>query len=126
MLEAMTMMNDTLHRIFDRDVINLESYQLVWLDIDANGTSEETEVLLAKLRNIIDYTQIFVNPEECLQYIKKTEDTTTFFVGSNIHDATILSKMSDLSNVCVIRFYSPHDKVCEKLIRQFPKVRILS
>jgi hypothetical protein len=37
MLATMTIMNDTLHRTFDRDVINLESYQLVWLDIDTNN-----------------------------------------------------------------------------------------
>ncbi len=91
-----------LNRTFNRNITNLESHQLVWLDRNTKRNCEDSIALLTRLRNIIDYTKIFVNWDECLQYMKKTEDTTTFSICLNIDDGTILSEINDLRNIYAI------------------------
>ena len=118
-------MNEMLNRTFDRNITNLESHQLVWLDTNTNRNCEDTAVLSTRLRSIINYTKLFVNHDECLQYIKKTEGTTTFFIGSNIDDRTILSEINDLRNIYAIYLCTSNDRECDKLITKFPKVSLL-
>jgi len=57
--------------------VNLESHQLVWLDPDFN---QKNATNIEHLRKIVDYTKLFESSEDCLKYIKQTQDTTTFLV----------------------------------------------
>ncbi|CAF5160229.1 unnamed protein product, partial [Rotaria magnacalcarata] len=72
------------HQIFDREKINLESHQLVWLDptVDRNQESD-TLASLENLRKIVDYTKLFNNVEQCQQFIEQTKTTTTFIITSD-------------------------------------------
>lgn len=53
--------------ILDRK-INLESYQLIWLD-----NSESVVPSIADLREIVDYTKLFTSADKCLDYIEQTK-----------------------------------------------------
>ncbi len=78
-----------LPRVFNRDITNLESYQLIWLDTNPNKTDEDMIMTLARFREVI----------------KRTEGTTTFLVCSNSLDEPNLSQIYDLKNVCTIYVY---------------------
>ncbi len=60
-------------RIFNREMVNLDSYQLVWCDTNANlTTNAETVVSLERLRKIVDYTKMFDNVEFLFLFRSKT------------------------------------------------------
>jgi hypothetical protein len=58
---------------------NLESFQLVIL---IDGESEYTDTKVAKLREIVDYVQIFDDIGQMEQFLQETSETTTFLIGS--------------------------------------------
>lgn len=105
-----------LHRAFNRVIINLESYQLIWIDTNTNKIGEDTTVAIARLREIVDYTKLFTNFDECLCYINQTEETKTFLVCSNSLDEEFVSQMDYLKNKCTIYMYCA-DKEEQKKIK---------
>lgn len=116
------MANERLARTFDRDTINLEPYQLIWFDTNMNKTGNDTTVVLTRMREVVDYTRLFVDFEECLHFIKKTEDTKTFFICSSNHDKVLLSQINDLKNVCTIYILCQNREQYENLPTQCSKV----
>jgi hypothetical protein len=96
------------HRfIFDREKINLESHQLVWLGqpIVSNNT----------LRNIIYYTKVFVDVKDCRQHIEQTKEFRTFLVCFLEHIDYIISYVHNLENVSKIYIYDEQKADLDKL-----------
>ncbi len=83
--------------ILDRQKINLESHQLVWLG--------ELVVPIENLRNIIDYIKVFIDIEDCRRHIEQTKESKTFLVCSLQYGHNILSQVHDLDNVVAIYFF---------------------
>lgn len=66
------------HRqVENRRQVNLESHQLVWFDPDFNRKNAAS---IENLRKIVDYTKLFENNKDCLEYIEQTQNTDTFLV----------------------------------------------
>lgn len=87
---------------FDREQINLELLQLVWL---TSGTSSNDNVPdIARLRLIIVYTKIYDDPESCLRHIDDTKATITFFVCSIRQYKTVLH-IAEKENIEKMYFY---------------------
>ncbi|UJR29648.1 hypothetical protein I4U23_017196 [Adineta vaga] len=61
--------------LLDREFINIESHQLVWLCINTSIIPS-----IKDLRRIIDYTKLFSTVDKCLEYIDQTKNTTTFMI----------------------------------------------
>ncbi len=77
-------------RQLNREQVNLEAFQLVWIDPDFIAN----DLTLEKLRQIIDCTKIFNNIEDCLQYIKNTKKTIkTFLVCTKELGQELLSQL---------------------------------
>ena len=82
--------------IFMREEINLESHQLVWLDATIENRDDDNPVVIKELRQIIGYTKIFDNTDECLSYIKHTDiSITTFLVCSGHLGRLIVPQVCD-------------------------------
>jgi hypothetical protein len=97
--------------IFDRNQINLESHQLIWLDINVHRTeSTDLTILTVKdLRQIVDYTKQFDNPEDCEEYlINKGSSYSTFFIGSGQIDQKIIEKFNKFPNLHKMYIFSKH------------------
>ncbi len=90
--------NTMLHDDFSarRRQINLESYQLVWLDPDFNRKNDTS---IESLRNIVDYTKVFDNSDDCLEYIKQTQDSTTFVVCTKQLAQEFISQIHPLKHI---------------------------
>ncbi len=54
---------------------NLESHQIVWLDID-----QKLNVSVETLRNLVDYSTIFNDEDKCQLFLESTKGSTTFLV----------------------------------------------
>ncbi|CAF0839553.1 unnamed protein product [Didymodactylos carnosus] len=92
---------------FDRNRINLEAHQLIWCDANINDPVNQSESLITigKLRKIVDYTKLFDNVNECLQYMEQTKDTNTFRVCSEQFVEKLASGTHELKNIKTIYIY---------------------
>ncbi len=90
-------LTDRRHVILDREKINLESNQLVWL-----GQSIVSD---DNLRNIIYYTKVFTDVKDCLQHIEQTKEFHTFLVCFLEHTDYIIPYVHNLENVTKIYVY---------------------
>jgi hypothetical protein len=91
-----------LQKKLDRNFVNLESHQLVWLGSQHGHNSVSIETL----REIIDYTKLFENTQACEEYIKSSNDTTTFLMISDEINQEIIPRVHNLDQVLGIYIHS--------------------
>jgi hypothetical protein len=108
----------------NREKINLESHQLVWLDVKVHDHEyQDTTVNLEGLRKIIDYTKLFDNIQDCKEYLERTDNGLTYLVISESLGQTFIPHVHDIESVFKIYLYcqnkeyhqqwtSNHSKVC--------------
>jgi hypothetical protein len=96
-----TFNNLTMRRrhIFTQRQINLEMHQLIWLD---PNFSMRSNVNVESLRNIVDYTKIFDNSENCVDCIKQTQDTNTFLVCTEELAHEFIPRIHNLKHILKI------------------------
>ena len=92
---------------FDRSRVNLESHQLIWCDTNVNSLVRQSESLVTidKLRQIVDYTKLYDNANECLQYVEQTKDLKTFLVCSEQSAEKLVPQMHEWRNIRSIYIY---------------------
>ena len=100
--------------LFNRERVNLESYQLVWLDDNVNNNKKDITGTLEGLRIIIDYTKLFDNAEECRQFIEQTKDTTTFLICSGQLGQGFVPEIYHLKKIWSIYIYCQNKEYCQK------------
>jgi hypothetical protein len=84
----------------DREFINIESHQLVWL-----GMNESFSPSIQDLRRIVDYTKLFSTADKCLEYIERTKNTATFIVCSREFGSILTSKLHNYEYISKIYVY---------------------
>jgi hypothetical protein len=100
--------------ILDRNFVNLESHQLVWLA----PQHRHNLVPIETLREIIDYTKLFEDTEACEEYINNSNRIITFMIISDEINQEILSRIHNLTHVLGIYIHN------EKCVSTYPKVSI--
>lgn len=95
------------HPFFDREDINYESYQLLWVDIQLSELEDEDKVLttLTKFRKLVNYTKAFDHWRICLKYIEKSENISTFLVCSAGYAKDIARELLFLAKTMVWKVY---------------------
>jgi hypothetical protein len=94
---------------FDRNEVNLESYQLIWADrqleeIEIN--EEELFSTLKKFRELVNHTKAFDHWRICFNYIqKKKADTFTFLVCSAAYAKDLVPKLCPFTEAKVWKVY---------------------
>ncbi|CAF1612238.1 unnamed protein product [Didymodactylos carnosus] len=78
---------------FNRERMNLESHQLIWLDENVNSSEYENQRITTTLRKIVDYTKVFHSTDECQQHIQQTKYSRTFVVSSGQMTEMILPQI---------------------------------
>ncbi|CAF1536898.1 unnamed protein product, partial [Adineta ricciae] len=113
---------DLQHRqfFFDREQINLESHQLVWL-------GPLITLSVKTVRKVIDYTKVFDNVKECLTYIEKNKISTTIFlvIASSELGKLLIPQITDFNNIWSIIIYEV-DTSHSEWISNYPKVCLYS
>lgn len=110
---------------FDRNRINLEDHQLIWCDANINDLVNQSESLItiSKLRKIVDYTKLFDNVNECLQYVEQTKNTNTFLVCSEQFVEKLASGTHGLKNIKTIYvYYSKNEPHLEQWSSDYARV----
>jgi hypothetical protein len=107
------------HRhFFHREQVNLEPYQLVWCDANV----ADLTVTISELRKIVDYTKQFDNVEDCMQYMRESNDTVTFLVCSNDVVDCIVPKIHNQTDIRSIYIYCSNQSFDEPLLAHSSKV----
>ncbi|CAF3324992.1 unnamed protein product [Rotaria socialis] len=119
-------LNEDVQRMekkIDRNFVNLESHQLVWLASQHGHNSVSVETL----RQIIDYTKLFEDADACEEYMKTSSEITTFLMISDGMNHEILSRIHNIKQV--FRVYI-HDTSSEEnnneCLAKYPKVKLAS
>lgn len=112
--------------VFDRDRINLDSHQLVWLDANVyNAGDENSTTTIASLRQIIDYTKLFDTVESCQQYLENKQNTSqTFLVTSGQLGEILIPKIHHLDNIIIVYVYCQNKDYHQTWTSKYPKVKI--
>ena len=91
-----TSVNDiNVSKTFDRNLVNLESHQLVWLA----SKDIHNQVPIEILRKKVDYTKLFEDSEACAEYMNNSKEILTFMIISEKISEDILSCINNVSQV---------------------------
>lgn len=93
----------TQRPLFDRNRINLESYQLIYFT--EPGIELQNESNIQKLRKIVDYTKIFTDSETCQRHFQEPCDATTFMICANNREEKLISQIHDQKHLHSIYIY---------------------
>jgi hypothetical protein len=97
-----------LSPIFNREQVNLESHQLIWLDVNTNGREHTNSraITIRDLRKIVDYTKLFDNIKNCEQYLNNTTSScSTFFVFSGKLEQIVMQKFDAFKDIHKMYIY---------------------
>jgi hypothetical protein len=110
---------ENLPEMLDRNFVNLESHQLVWLA----PQHRHNLVPIETLREIIDYTKLFEDTGACEEYIKSSNKTITFMMISDEISQEILSHIHNLTHVLGIYIHNiSNEENNETCVSTYPKV----
>ena len=107
--------------LFDRTQINLESHQLIYLSDPAIGLQDKLDVQM--LRNIVDYSRVYVDIEACQHYLENTCDTTTFLICANRQGERLIPKIHKQKNIHFIYIQCENNRENLSWTSKFEKVR---
>ncbi|CAF0946668.1 unnamed protein product [Didymodactylos carnosus] len=110
-------------RSFNRERVNLESHQLVWLNDNVNKSNDNDTTLKEDLRKIVDYTKLFDNVEQCLQYIEETKDSITFLVCSEQFGEILVPQIYHLQNIWSIYIYCHNKEYHQNWTTNYSKIK---
>ncbi|CAF1140135.1 unnamed protein product [Adineta steineri] len=109
---------------FDREHNNIESHQLIFLDINLNNTTQYTiPFLLEEFRKIVNYTKFINDNEEAVQFIEQTNDTTTFLICSNCSNQSIIPQIHILRHIRSIYIYCQEEHEHQQCPQEYSKTR---
>ena len=94
-MEQTALIDINVMKTFDRQLINLESHQLVWL----TSKHIQNQITVETLRNLIDYTKLFDNNQLCAEYLKKSKEIFTSIIISDHSHENFFSSINDLDQV---------------------------
>ncbi|CAF1635801.1 unnamed protein product [Adineta ricciae] len=106
-------------------VVNLESITAVLLDPDLEAVRQ----LEKKVKDIIDYVELFDNPAKCEEYMRQIKYEGIIFIVSSLIVTSIISNIHDLQQLHAIYVYNQSktkikedwiEKNCTKVRKYFP------
>ena len=81
--------------------INLEEFVIVWMDVN-NGNDSNRNM---RLRSIVNYLKPFDNVEECIDYIRSTDNEKIFLITSGLDGKNVVKHVHDLPQVATIYIF---------------------
>ncbi|CAF1059361.1 unnamed protein product [Didymodactylos carnosus] len=123
---ATTTTSDTQVTVFNRERVNLESHQLIWLDHNVSSNNDiNTSTTFEGLGKIVAYTKLFHDIEGCLQYIERTKDTATFLVCSGKLGQALIPQIHNLKTIWLTYIYYHNKQYHQQWASNYSKVRLI-
>ena len=118
---------------FDRRQANLESHQLLWLDVRLSGAGGDDDDVqdaelystITRFRQLVNFTRAFDHWRLCLKNIEKKSDAFTFLVCSPAYANDIVPRLFDYTqpNVWKVYVYCQTDNTIDpNFLKKYGKV----
>lgn len=101
---------------------NFESFCLVWFSANETNADEKIMAIQSKLRQAINHLQLFNNPEECIDYIKRVENEKVILIISNTSEEDILSEIHDWAQLLAVYLIFHHETITGHCVDNYRKV----
>ncbi|UJR15061.1 hypothetical protein I4U23_002032 [Adineta vaga] len=110
----------------DHQRFNIQKVQnvlLVWLDKNFNGKNEDHQNIATKLRCIINGINIYVDSNQCIEFMKNIEDHKVCMIISGCFEQQIVPRIHSMSQVDSIFILYDNNKHHEDWIQEWPKIK---
>ncbi|CAF3931875.1 unnamed protein product [Rotaria sordida] len=85
-------------KLLIQEALTLDEYLVIWLQDDENYTTIDT----SPISDIIKSLKIFFNFDQCIDFIKSSNDKRIFFISSHSNNTMIVDKISNYSQIIAI------------------------
>ncbi|CAF4094474.1 unnamed protein product, partial [Adineta steineri] len=82
-----------------------ENYVLIWTDGTIDKNNEDSKKVLAQFRKIIKKVQDYTEPEQCINWLKETNNKKALVICSGALGEGLVSKIHDMPNVVGIYIF---------------------
>ncbi|CAM4788139.1 unnamed protein product [Rotaria magnacalcarata] len=104
----------------------LQSFGLVWLDLDVHKTNQNICVdTIKKFKKIVYEVHQFTDSDECVDFIKDIQDASIFMILSGISLPTTIPIIHDIPQINTICLLSDNHILHQDDINQYKKVKLM-
>ncbi|CAM2701096.1 unnamed protein product [Rotaria socialis] len=101
----------------------IQNYMLVWLDTSIDESQEEFRKSLANLQCIFNTIDIFIDVDQCIEFLKQSCDEKIFLIVSDVLSQTFVPLVHDLPQLDSIFIFFENKMSHEYMINKWSKVR---
>jgi hypothetical protein len=102
----------------------IQNFQLVWLDGSIDEVnSGDCRNSIAKLRQVVNTVNTFIDVDECIDFINGIKEEKTFLISSGALSQTTVPIVHDKPQVNAIYIFCGNKTRHEKWVQQWPKVQ---
>jgi len=101
----------------------IQNFHLVWLDGNINENDDDCRHSIQKLKQVVNTVNTFVDFDECIDFINKIPEETTFMITSGAFGQTVVPAIHNKKQVSVIYIFCGNKDRHEKWAKEWPKVK---
>ena len=101
----------------------VQNYLLVWLDVNATTSSQDSHHTLEQLRTTVNDVNTFIEPEQCLTFLQDIQLEKVFLIVSGSLGRDLVPRIHPLTQVDAIFIFCGDTSRHEGWVRKWPKVK---
>lgn len=103
---------------------------VIWLDadVDVDQTQAQSQHIISQMKHLVNYIQIFMQLDECIDFLTETDQNKAFLITTNSIDQQILSLIHDvpqLSKIYMMCNYKINEEQWSKVKGMYPTLTSL-
>ena len=101
----------------------LQNYLLVWVDANATTSNEDSQHTLEQLRSIINDVNTFIEPEQCLTFLKDIQPEKVFLIVSGSLGRDLVPRIHPMAQLDAIFIFCGDKSRHEEWVKKWSKVK---
>jgi len=100
-----------------------QNFLLVWMDANINQSSKDCQNTLAHLRDVVNDVTIFTEPDQCIQFLKDTENEKAFVITSGSLGKDLVPEIHALPQLDAIYIFCGSISSHEQWTKEWDKIK---
>ncbi|CAF3377101.1 unnamed protein product [Rotaria sp. Silwood2] len=109
-----------------RTVRIVQNFLLVWLDAKIDEHKEDFKYSLTQLRNIVNTVEVFIDADQCIDYLKSIKDEKIFLIVSGKLGKKTVSLVHNMTQLDTIFVFCRNKERHKQWAKDWSKVRHIS
>ena len=101
----------------------VQNYLLVWLDTNVTASSDDSQHTLQQLRSVVNDVNLFMEPDECVAFLKNIQLEKVFLIASGSLGQDLLPRIHLLTQIDAIYIFCGDKSRHEGWVKKWPKVK---